>query len=146
VKAVTSKAVRLLAIIIAITVGSTAVSTVYAQQKPTRRPNILLIIGDDIGLDVTTDMYPGLIDGLLKQYGPSGHNHPDYQVIKGRPASTPTLDAFAKAGMRFTQAWVQPFCANPRSSIISGLYPAKTGVVDYRYYLSQNHHTFVQDL
>ncbi len=145
-KAVTSKILRLLALLLTITVGSTAVSTAYAQQKPTRRPNILLIIGDDIGLDVTTDMYPGLIDGLLKQYGPSGRNHPDYQVIKGRPASTPNLDAFAKAGMRFTQAWVQPFCANTRSSIISGLYPAKTGVVDYRYYLSQNHHTFVQDL
>lgn len=40
------------------------------------RPNILLIIGDDIGLDATTDIYPGLIDGLLKQYGPSGRNHP----------------------------------------------------------------------
>jgi arylsulfatase A-like enzyme len=91
-------------------------------------------------------MYPGLIDGLLKQYGPNGRKHPDYQAIKGRPASTPNLNAFAQSGMRFTQAWAQPFCANTRSAIISGLYPAKTGVVDYRYYLSQNHHTFVQDL
>ena len=29
------------------------------------RPNILLIIGDDIGIDVTSDMYPGLIDSLV---------------------------------------------------------------------------------
>jgi|WetSurMetagenome_2_1015567.scaffolds.fasta_scaffold1181248_1 hypothetical protein len=49
-------------------------------------------------------MYPGLIDSLLKQYGSSGHNHPKYQEIKGRPTSTPTLNALAKAGMRFTQA------------------------------------------
>src|SRR5215471_5975374 len=117
-----------------------------AQEKPKARPNILLVIGDDIGLDVTTDMYPGMIDGLLKQYGPKGRNHPDYGAIKGRPASTPNLSAFAQSGMRFTQAWAQPFCANTRSAIISGLYPAKTGVVDYRYYLSQNHHSFVQDL
>ncbi len=117
-----------------------------AQQAPAKRPNILLIIGDDIGLDVTTDMYPGLIDGLLKQYGPKGRNHPDYQAIKGRPASVPNLTSLAQSGMRFTQAWAQPFCANTRSSILSGLYPAKTGVVDYRYYLNQNHHSFVKDL
>jgi len=122
------------------------VYTASSQVTPAKRPNILLIIGDDIGLDVTTDMYPGLIDGLLKQYGPQGRNHPDYQMIKGKPASTPNLNAMAQAGMRFTQAWAQPFCANTRSAIISGLYPAKTGVVDYRYSLSQNHHTFVQDL
>src|SRR5512139_4352031 len=77
-----------------------------AATKPARRPNILLIIGDDIGIDVTSDMYPGLIDSLVKQYGPSGHNHPNYQMIKGRPASTPTLNRLAQSGMRFTQAWV----------------------------------------
>jgi hypothetical protein len=31
-------------------------------QNPNRRPNILLVIMDDVGMDVTTDMYPGLID------------------------------------------------------------------------------------
>ena len=140
VRTVFSKASRF-AMLAALIAGATAF-TAQAQD----RPNILLIIGDDIGIDVTTDMYPGLIDGLLEQYGPKGRNHPDYMKIKGRPASTPNLDAFAKQGMRFTQAWVQPFCANTRSSIISGLYPAKTGVVDYRYWLNQSHHTFVEDL
>jgi hypothetical protein len=110
------------------------------------RPNILLIIGDDIGLDVTTDMYPGLIDSLVKQYGPSGHNHPDYKMIDGRPTSTPTLNTLAKAGMRFTQAWVNPFCSPTRASILTGLYPAKMGVLTYRDYLTQNQHSFVWDL
>ncbi len=141
-----SKASRGISVLAAIIIGFAFMLPANAQQRPTGRPNILLIIGDDIGLDVTTDMYPGLIDGLLEQYGPKGRNHPDYTAIKGRPASIPNLSALAQSGMRFTQAWVQPFCANTRSSIISGLYPAKTGVVDYRYYLSQNHHTFVQDL
>jgi arylsulfatase A-like enzyme len=126
-------------------------TTVFAADKSasgnkTKRPNILLIIGDDIGIDVTTDMYPGLIDGLLKQYGPQGHNHPDYRQIQGHPASTPTLNALAKEGMRFTQAWVQPFCSNTRSSILTGLYPAKTGVLDYTNWLNQSHHSFVRDL
>src|SRR5512139_3276988 len=88
-------------------------STVAADARPAtastpgKRPNILLIIGDDIGIDVTTGMYPGLIETLQKQYGPSGRNHPEYRQIEGRPASTPTLDAISRSGMRFTQAWVQ---------------------------------------
>ncbi|HUG73843.1 MAG TPA: sulfatase-like hydrolase/transferase, partial [Steroidobacteraceae bacterium] len=113
---------------------------------PPQRPNILLIISDDIGVDVTSDMSPGLIEGLLAQYGPSGHNHPDYRQIEGKPASTPTLNALAGGGMRFMQAWAQPFCANTRASILSGLYPVKTGVLDYTGYLTQNHHSFVRDL
>jgi arylsulfatase A-like enzyme len=112
----------------------------------TKRPNILLIIGDDIGMDVTTNMYPGFIDNLIKQYGPSGHNHPKYKDIDGRPASTPVLDTLAKGGMRFTQAWTQPFCSPTRTSLLTGLFSAKTGVLDYMDWLSQNHHSFVQDL
>ena len=110
------------------------------------RPNILLIIGDDIGLDVTTDMYPGLIDDLVKQYGPTGHNHPDYKMIDGHPASTPTLDTLTQAGMKFTQAWVNTFCSPTRTSILTGLYSVKTGVLDYMGYLSETHHSFVRDL
>ena len=110
------------------------------------RPNILLIIGDDIGIDMTSNMYPGLIDSLVKQYGPSGHNHPDYRLIDGRPSSTPTLDTLAQGGIRFTQAWTQPFCSPTRTSLLTGLYSAKTGVLDYLGWLSQNHHSFVQDL
>jgi hypothetical protein len=33
-----------------------------------RAPNILLVIADDVGTDVTSDMYPGLIDGLVERY------------------------------------------------------------------------------
>jgi arylsulfatase A-like enzyme len=110
------------------------------------RPNILLIIGDDIGIDMTSNMYPGLIDSLVQQYGPSGRNHPDYRLIDGHPSSTPNLDALAQEGMRFTQAWTQPFCSPTRTSLLTGLYAAKTGVLDYLGYLTHNHHSFVRDL
>jgi arylsulfatase A-like enzyme len=136
-----------------LTASMIVVTSVSAADKPgtpadskSSRPNILLIIGDDIGIDVTTNMYPGLIDDLVKQYGPSGHNHPDYRQIYGRPASTPTLDTLAQSGIKFTQAWTQPFCSPTRTSIITGLYSAKTGVLDYTNWLSQNHHSFVRDL
>ncbi len=115
------------------------------EDKP-KSPNILLIIGDDIGFDATTGMYPGFIEGLVEQYGPSGHNHADYKMIDGRPASTPTLNSLAQAGMRFTQVWTQPFCSPTRSSLLTGLYAAKTEVLDYTHYLTQNHHSFVRDL
>jgi arylsulfatase A-like enzyme len=115
-------------------------------EGPSKNPNILLIIGDDIGIDVTTDMYPGIIDNLTKQYGPSGHNHPKYKEIDGRPASVPVLDTLARSGMRFSQTWAQPFCSPTRTSLLTGLYSAKTGVLDYLGALSKTHHSFVRDL
>jgi arylsulfatase A-like enzyme len=136
------------AVLVVLTVGTAFVFAPSTPETPGKgkRPNILLIIGDDIGLDATTQMYPGLIDSLLKQYGPSGRNHPKYEQIKGRPASTPVLNTLAKSGMRFTQAWANPFCSPTRGSILTGLYSAKTGVLDYYDAVSQNHHSFVRDL
>jgi len=111
-----------------------------------RPPNILLIISDDIGMDVTTDMYPGLIDGLVSKYGPSGHKHPDYRKIEGRQASTPVLDQFAKQGMRFANVWAHPFCSPTRATLLTGLYAVKTKVTTYADALSQKHTSFVRKL
>lgn len=143
-------ALRGFAVLAALMIGATSVLSANEQGTPgdgkSQRPNILLIIGDDIGIDATSNMYPGLIDDLVKKYGPSGHNHPRYREINGRPASTPTLESLSKAGVRFTQAWTQPFCSPTRTSILTGLYSAKTGVLDYTNWLSQNHRSFVRDL
>ena len=104
-----------------------------------RRPNILLIIGDDIGMDVVTDMYPGLIDGLEDIYGVGSG-------VRGTPAITPVLDSLASQGMRFSNAWAQPFCSPTRASIITGLFTAKHNVTTYATYLSDNHNSFVKKL
>ncbi len=111
-----------------------------------KRPNILLIIADDFGMDVTSDMYPGLIDNLEKKYGPSGHNHPGYKSIRGLPASTPRLDRLASEGMIFTNVWAHPFCSPTRSAILTGLFGKKAKVLTYADALSQKHTTFVQKL
>src|SRR6185436_2924911 len=71
-------------------------------KQPARRPNILLIIGDDIGIDVSTSMYPGLIDKLSRQYGPQGLKNPGYEAIQGKPASIPHLARLARQGMVFS--------------------------------------------
>jgi len=117
-----------------------------APDQRAAHPNIVLVILDDIGLDTASNMYPGLISGLVRQYGPSGLNDPNYRQIEGRPASTPILDGFAAQGMAFREAWAQPFCSPTRASILTGLYAGKTGVRDYTNYLTQNSHSLAQDL
>jgi len=117
-----------------------------AARAESQRPNVLLIITDDVGQDVVTGMYPGLIERLSQRYGPEGLNHPDYEQIAGKPASTPVLDRFARQGMVFTDAWAQPFCSPTRASLITGLNANKTHVITYADALSRNHDTFVRRL
>jgi arylsulfatase A-like enzyme len=123
-----------------------ALQAAAAQAASARHPNILLIIGDDFGMDVTSDMYPGLIDGLMKQYGPSGLNHPAYRAIKGSAASTPVLARFARQGITFSNTWAAPFCSPTRASILTGLFSAKTRVLTYADPLDTHHVSFVQKL
>ena len=138
------KTFRTIALIAAACAGTC--QTVPAAERTAARPNILLIIGDDFGVDVTSDMYPGLIDGLVKQYGPSGLKHPDYQAIKGRQAVTPALNNLARQGMTFSNTWAEPFCSPTRASILTGLFSAKTGVLTYAEPLGSHHFSFVQEL
>jgi arylsulfatase A-like enzyme len=112
-----------------------------------RRSNILLIIGDDVGIDVMTDLYPNLISGLTSLYGPSGHNHSNYSRINGNPASLPVLTArLATQGMVFSNAWAQPVCSPTRATLVTGLFEDKTQVKTPGTALSSNHITFIQKL
>lgn len=135
-----------LAIASALGLVATVAPAQAADEDHPSRPNILLIIADDVGLDMTPGMYPGLTEKLLAQYGPEGHNHPDYQAIDGKPASTPNMDAFAKEAMVFTDAWAQPFCSPTRAAMLTGLYTVKNSVATYADALSQNHDSFVTRL
>ena len=68
-------------------------------------PNILLIIGDDMGVDA------------LASYGVSEHT----------PA-TAALDELANEGVRFTNFWAQPVCSPTRATVITGRYGFRTGI------------------
>jgi len=110
----------------------------------TRKPNILLIVSDDVGLDVHTNMYPGLITNLLDLYGlePGDAN---YSKVNGRPASLPVLtDRLAGEGMVFANAWAQPYCSPTRAAIMTGLFADKTKITTYDNPLKIYHTTFVQ--
>jgi arylsulfatase len=70
-------------------------------QRP-RRPNILLIVADDLGYS-DLGCYGGEID-------------------------TPNLNALAAGGVRFTQFYTTARCCPSRASILTGQYPHKVGV------------------
>lgn len=79
---------------------------VKAQTSPNPPPNIILIIGDDIGAD-------------------------DIGCYGNREVKTPNIDRLAKEGLRFTNAYVTTSSCTPsRSSIISGRYPHNTGAAE----------------
>ena len=66
------------------------------------RPNVLLILADDLGLE------------CLATYG-------------GNSYDTPTLDALAAEGLVFENAFATPVCTPTRVELLTGLYPFRTG-------------------
>ena len=70
------------------------------------KPNILLIIADDFGLDVS----PGYNLGTIKP-------------------TMPNLENMISTGVRFNNVWSNPTCSPTRSSIITGKYGFRTGVL-----------------
>lgn len=75
-----------------------------ALQNP---PNILLVVGDDIGVDRV---------GCYEE-----------QV---NPGLTPTLDSLAEEGLLFRNAWANPMCSQTRATILTGRYGKRTGVLE----------------
>ncbi len=69
--------------------------------EPTR-PNIIVILGDDMGFS-DLGCYGGELD-------------------------TPNLDSLAKGGVRFTQFYNTARCCPTRASLLTGLYPHQAGI------------------
>jgi arylsulfatase/arylsulfatase A len=77
----------------------------FAAGPAAARPNVLIVITDDQG------------------YGDLGcHGNP---VLK-----TPSIDAFARQSTQLTNFYVSPVCSPTRSSLLTGRYNYRTGVVD----------------
>ena len=73
----------------------------FGRKKPLR-PNIIIIMSDDMG------------------YSDIG--------CYGSEISTPTLDALAAGGLRFTRFYNTARCCPTRASLLTGLYPHQAGV------------------
>ena len=95
---------------------------VIGQTNPDK-PNILLIISDDIGIDYTNG----------------------YQEEGLRP-TTPTLDSLRTVGLTFTNAWSNPMCTPTRAAMMSGKYGVKTGVISVPGNLELSHTSIFKEL
>ncbi|MCP4642047.1 MAG: sulfatase [bacterium] len=86
---------------------ASAAGCATAGSAPTRKPNIVFMLIDDLGwADVAC-------------YGNTYHE-------------TPNIDRLATQGMRFTDAYAAcPVCSPTRASIVSGQYPAHLGITDF---------------
>lgn len=79
-----------------------AMAGVPAGAAPSARPNIILVLADDLGYS-DLGCYGGEID-------------------------TPNLDRLAAHGLRFTQFYNAARCCPSRASVMTGLYPSRTGM------------------
>ncbi len=79
-----------------------AMTVVSAQSK---KPNILIIWGDDVGMFNISAYHRGLMGG-----------------------STPNIDKIAQDGMIFMDHYAQASCTAGRASFITGQYPVRTGL------------------
>jgi arylsulfatase A len=86
-----------LAVLAAITASVDAGATHAAE----RRPNIILILTDDVGL---------------------GDIH-----FSGGPFNTPNIDKLAESGTKFTYCYATPLCGPSRCELLTGRYPFRTG-------------------
>lgn len=73
-----------------------------ASQPGKRRPNIIFILADDLGLD-----------------GVSCYGSDHYK--------TPNVDALAAGGVRFENGYCTPLCGPTRCQYLTGRYPCRTG-------------------
>jgi arylsulfatase A len=88
------------------TLAAAAALTALTQNDTTRaadrRPNIILILSDDVGL---------------------GDIH-----FTGGPFNTPNIDKLAASGTKFTYCYATPLCGPSRCELLTGRYPFRTGL------------------
>ncbi len=79
-------------------------SSAHAQQK---KPNIIMIMGDDVGTWNISAFHRGMMGG-----------------------STPNIDRIAREGMLFTDSYAQQSCTAGRAAFITGQSPFRTGLLN----------------
>src|SRR2546428_8832506 len=82
-------------------IGLSFASDLSAQEK--RPPNIIHILGDDIGYD-------------------------DFSCFGSKVISTPNIDKLAKSGMKLTSFYApHPYCTPSRAAMLTGCYAQRVG-------------------
>jgi arylsulfatase A len=77
--------------------------TLHAADAPSRKPNIIFILADDLGI------------GNVSCYGADNFK-------------TPNIDSLAKSGIRFANCYAAPLCGPSRALLMTGRYAYHTGM------------------
>src|SRR3954465_949139 len=91
--------------ILIILVSSVGSAIEVRAANPSRKPNILLILADDLGHET------------INSYG-------------GTSYKTPNIDALAKSGTRFTKGFATPLCSPSRVELMTGRYGFRTSWIN----------------
>src|SRR5271168_4240952 len=85
--------------------ATTLVCGTLPTQAQTQKPNILVVMGDDVGWFNIGAYHQGIMSG-----------------------KTPNLDQLAAQGMRFTDYYAEASCTAGRANFITGELPLRTGL------------------
>jgi arylsulfatase A-like enzyme len=96
----------LLPLLVPLQVGVTRLAP-HTAAGPARslRPNIVLVLADDVGVD------------LVAAYGEGA-----------APPCTPNIDRLASEGLLFRNAWANPTCSPTRACVLTGRHGFRTGI------------------
>ncbi|MGF9763224.1 sulfatase-like hydrolase/transferase, partial [Microvirga sp. 0TCS3.31] len=75
-------------------------------QAPQQKPNILFIMGDDIGWMQPSIYHQGLMVG-----------------------ETPNIDRIGREGAKFTTYYAEQSCTAGRNAFFTGMHPLRTGMI-----------------
>jgi arylsulfatase A-like enzyme len=90
----------------ALAIGTASIVPAAAQQQPQQKPNIMFIMGDDIGW-----MQPGIYHrGLMV-------------------GETPNIDRIGQEGAMFVDYVAMQSCTSGRNAFFTGMYPLRTGMI-----------------
>src|SRR5688572_28303740 len=95
----------------AVAVASLGLSAAIGRAAPTTqptRPNVVLIVADDLG------------------YGDISCYRQDPANVDS-PVFTPHIDALAAQGVKFTRAYAMPMCSPSRAALLTGRFPQRYG-------------------
>ena len=93
---------RMTIVLAALLAAVSQVQLAAAASSDSPKPNIILILTDDVGLG---DMH-----------------------FSGGPFPTPNIDKVASAGTHFTYCYAMPLCGPSRCELLTGRYPFRTGL------------------
>lgn len=92
-------------IVLSVILASLNPSIAEAQKKEQKKPNIIFILADDLGI------------GEVGCYGADNYK-------------TPNIDKLASQGVRFTNAFTAPLCGPSRATILTGRHLFRTGATN----------------